>query len=74
MLSNMTRTRVIQVWFAAVALVVVTAVAFGAEMKVSTGGMLLTLSLVPPLIVFLLWPPAQTLTAGDVIRGTDHRT
>ena len=74
MLSNMSRTRVIQVWFAAVALVVVAAVAFGAEMKVSTGGMLLTLSLVPPLIVFLLWPAAQTLTAGDVIRGTDRRT
>ena len=74
MLSNLSRTTVIQVWFAAVALVVVAAVAFGAEMKVSTRGMLLTLSLVPPLIVFLLWPAAQSLTAGDVIRGTDRRT
>jgi hypothetical protein len=74
MLSNMTRTRVIQVWFAAVALVVVAAVAFGAQVSVGTGGILLTLSLVPPLIVFLLWPAAQGLTAGDVMRGTDHRT
>ena len=74
MLSNMTRTRVIQVWFAAVALVVVAAVAFGGEVNVGTGGMLLTLSLVPPIIVFLLWPRAQALTAGDVIRGTDRRT
>ena len=73
-MSNMSRTRVIQVWFAAVALVVVAAMAFGAEVKVGTGGMLLTLSLVPPLIMFLLWPAAQTLTAGDVIRGTDRRT
>ena len=48
----------IQVWFAAVALVVVAAMAFGADVKVGTGGMLLTLSLVPPLIVFLLWPRA----------------
>jgi hypothetical protein len=73
MLSNMTRARVIQVWFAAVALVVVAAVAFGAEMRVSTGGVLLTLSLVPALIVFLLWPQDQAVTAGDVLRGTDRR-
>ena len=74
MLSKMTRTTVIQVWFAAVALVVVAALAYGAEVKVGTGGMLLTLCLVPPLIVFLLWPVAQSVTAGDVIRGTDRRT
>lgn len=74
MLSNMTSARVIQVWFAAVALVVVAAVAFGAEMRVGTGGVLLTLSLVPALIVFLLWPEAQGLTAVDVMRGTDRRT
>ena len=73
-MSNMTRTRVIQVWFAAVALVVVAAVAFGAEVTVGTSGLLLTLGLVPPLIVFLLWPRAQSLTAGDVLRGTDRRT
>lgn len=73
MLSTMTRTRVIQVWFAAVALVVVAAVAFGAELNVGTGSTLLTLSLVPPLIVFLLWPGAESLTAADVIRGTDRR-
>jgi hypothetical protein len=70
----MTRTRVIQVWFATVALVVVAAVAYGVEVNVGTGGMLLTLSLIPPLVMFLLWPAAQSLTAGDVIRGTDRRT
>ena len=74
MLSNMTRMRVIQAWLAAVALVVVAAVAFGAEMNVSTAGVLLTLSLVAALIVFLLWPEAESVTAGDVIRGTDRRT
>ena len=73
MLSNMTRARVIRVWFAAVALVVVATVAFGAEVKVGTGGLLLTLSLIPPLVVFLLWPAAQPLTAGGVLGGTDRR-
>lgn len=74
MLSNMTRARVTQIWFAAVALVVVAAMAFGAEVKVGTGGLLLTLSVVPPFLVFLLWPRAQSLTAGDVRRRTDRRT
>jgi hypothetical protein len=74
MLSNITRTSVIRVWLAAVALAVVAAVAFGADVTVGTAGLLLTLSLVPPLLVFLLWPEAQSLTAGDVIRGTDRRT
>ena len=74
MLSNMTRARVIQGWFAAVALVVVAVVAFGAEVKVGTGGMMLALSIVPAVIIFVLWPEAQSLTAGEVIRGTDRRT
>jgi hypothetical protein len=73
MLNNITRTSVIQVWLAAVALVVVAAVAFG-EMRVSTTTFLLTLRLVTPVIVFLLWPEAQSLPAADVIRGTDRRT
>jgi hypothetical protein len=74
MLSNMKRTRVIQVWLAAAAPAVLAAVALGADVTVSTAVVLLTLSLVPSLLVFLLWPEAQSLTAGDVIRGTDRRT
>ena len=74
MLSNMTRARVIQVWFAAVALVTVATMAFGAQVKIGTGGLLLTLSLMPPLVVLLLWPAPQALTAGNVLRGTDRRT
>lgn len=73
MLKDMTRSRLIQVWFAAVALVVVAGVAFGAAVTVSTGAMLLALSLVPPAIVFLLWPGVQPLTAADVVHGRDRR-
>ena len=73
MLKHMTRAKVIQVWFAAVALLVVAAVALGAQATVGTGGMLLALSLVPPLVVFLLWPEPRSVTAGHVLRGTDRR-
>jgi hypothetical protein len=73
MLKDMTRSRLIQVWFAAVALVVVAGVAFGAAVTVSTGAMLLALSLVPPAIVLMLWPGVQALTAADVVHGRDRR-
>ena len=74
MLHKMTRARVIQAWFATVMLAFVAAVAFGPGMTVGTGGMLLVLSMVPPVILFFLWPAAESVTAGDVMRGTDRRS
>ena len=73
MVKNMTRSRVIQVWFAAVALIVVSAVALGVSMTAATGAMLLALSVVPPAIVLVLWPRAQPLTASEVLHGGDRR-
>jgi hypothetical protein len=74
MLTNMTRSRVIQVWFAAVALVVVAAVALGASVTVGTGAMLLALCLVPPAIVLALWHGVQPPTAADVLHTVDPRS
>ena len=73
MLNSMTRARAIQVWFVAVGLAVVTAVAFGVQMTFATAGMLVALAVVPPIVLFLLWPGPQSVTAGDVLRGTDRR-
>jgi hypothetical protein len=73
MLTNVSRSRIIQVWFVAVALVVAGAVALGVSMTVSTAVMLLALSVVPAGLVFLLWPAVQPLSAGDVLRGSDPR-
>jgi len=28
---------------------------------------------VPAVLIFLLWPQDQPVTAGDVLRGTDRR-
>jgi len=73
MLKDMTRSRLIQVWFAAVLLVVVTSIALGMAVTSSTGAMLLMLSLVPPAIVLLLWPVVQPITASEVLHGTGRR-
>lgn len=73
MAIHMTRSRLIQIWFAGVALVVVAALALRAALTVSTGAMLLALALAPALLVLLLWPGVQPPTASEVIHGTDRR-
>jgi hypothetical protein len=73
MQKDMTRSRLVQVWFAAVLLVVVAGMALGISVTVSTGAMLLALSLVPPAIVLLLWPGVQPLTASQVLHEASRR-
>jgi hypothetical protein len=67
-LKNMTRSRLIQVWFAAVVLGVLAGIALGASVTIATGVMLLALSLVPPAIVLMLWTGAQAPRAAEVLR------
>jgi hypothetical protein len=69
----MTQSRPIQVWFAIVLLIAVVAEAFGVSMTAGTGVTLLAMSFVPLAVALLLWPKAQTQTAGDVLRGVDRR-
>ena len=73
MLKDMTRSRSIQVWFAAVALVVVAAAELGASVTVGTGVVLMTLCLVPPALILMLWPSVQSPTVPDVIHNADRR-
>jgi hypothetical protein len=73
MLQALTRSKVIQAWFAAIVLIVVTAIALGATMSMGTAVLLLGLSLVPPGLVLMLWPGAQAQTASDVLHDTNRR-
>ena len=61
------------IWFAVVGLAIVAAIALGVSITLGTGLLLCGLSLVPAVILYMLWPRARTLTAGDVLRGTDPR-
>jgi hypothetical protein len=74
MLNDMTRSKVIQVWCVAVALVVAAALAFGVSVTVGTGVMLLALCLVPPAILVVLWPGVQPPTAAEVLHDADRRS
>jgi len=73
MLRDVTRSRLIQVWFVAIALVGAAVVAFGPAVALGTGAMLFVVSLVPPAILLALWPEAQSPTASDILHGTDRR-
>jgi hypothetical protein len=64
---------VIQVWFAAVVLIAVAATALGVSMTMGTAALLLAMCLVPPAVVFRLWPSDQPSTMAELIRESKTR-
>ena len=70
----MTRLKSIQMWFAAVAFVIVPAIVFGAAVTLSTAAMFVALALAPPLLVLLMWPGDQPLAVTGVTPGMDRRS
>ncbi len=70
----MTRSKSFQMWFVAVAFVIIAAVVFGAAVTVNTAAMIVALALAPPVLVLLTWPGDQPLAASGVIPGTDRRS
>ena len=73
MLKDLTRSKLIQIWFAAIILIAAAGVAMGATVRFGTGALLAAACLVPPAIVFMLWPGVEPPTAGDVLRSDDRR-
>ena len=69
----MTRSRLIGIWFSAVIVVVVAAMAFGAAVTIGTGALLLAMCLVPPVLVWLLWRTGSPPTIAEVIHDTEQR-
>jgi hypothetical protein len=71
--DTLTRTKLLLIWFMTVIVASAAAVVLGAHVTMGTGVLLSGLALVPPVIMWMLWPGARSLTAGDVLRGTDPR-
>jgi hypothetical protein len=67
MLNDITRNRLVGFWFAAVAVIIAVVVAMGVNVAVSTTALLLTLSLVPPGIILVLWRGAPPQTVGEIL-------
>jgi hypothetical protein len=73
MSRDMTRSRSIKLWFAAVALIAVVGAAFGVALTISTGITLLALCVVPPALKLWLWPAVQLPILAEERYGSDHR-
>ena len=69
--QHMTRSKAIQIWFAAVALIAVAGVAFGASITIGTGALLAALCLVPPAIILVVWPAVQPQTVAEVLHDAE---
>ena len=72
MLKDMTRSRLIQVWFAAMTLVVVAGLALGVAVTIGTGALLLALCLVPPAIILMLWRGGPAPTIAEVLHDAER--
>ena len=72
MLTDMTRSRVIQIWFVSVALICAASLAFGANLALSTWSLILAMCLVPPAMLFKLWPDAAARTTAEVIYDAEN--
>ena len=73
MLKHMTRSKLIVIWFSAVALVVVSMIALGVAVTMGTGALLLAMCLVPPLLVVMLWPIGGPPTIAEVLHDAQER-
>jgi hypothetical protein len=73
MLKDVTRSKLVGIWFAAVALAIVGCIAFGVAVTIGTGALLLAMSLVPPLLVVMLWPNGGPPTVAEVLHDAQDR-
>ena len=67
MLKGLTRAKVIRIWFVAVALVVAGALTLGANLSLGMWALILGMCLIPPTMVYMLWPGTQTRSMKDMI-------
>jgi hypothetical protein len=74
LLNDITRNRLVAMWFAAVAVVIASVVALGVNVSVSTSALLLALSLVPPGIIVVLWRSAPPQTVGELLYAANNAT
>jgi hypothetical protein len=72
-MNEITRSKLIQIWFMIVCVVIAAGVTLGTRVTAGTGAMLFLLCLVPPTIVLILWPGVQAPTAAEVLHEADTR-
>ena len=72
MLNDLTRGKVIQVWFGGLAVAVAGGVALGVRVNAGTAAVLVIIALVAPAIVLLLWPRAPEPTIIEMLQDNNR--
>ena len=72
-IRQITRVKAIQIWFAAVTLLVVAAIALGVVVTIGTAALLVAMSLVPPAVILMVWPSSQAPTMAEAIHRAKAR-
>ena len=72
-MKEISRTRLVGFWFAAVAVIIAWVVGTGVNIAISTAAFLLTMCLVPPAIMLLLWRGAPPPTVGELLYSVNTR-
>jgi hypothetical protein len=67
MFRDISRGRMVVVWFAGVVAVLAVILVVGAPMNGSTGSLLLLMSLVPPVVLLKVWRGAPPPTVAEVL-------
>ena len=73
MLKEISRTRLVGFWFVAVAVIIAWVVATGVNIAMSTTALLLTMCLVPPAIVLLVWRGAPPPTVRELLYSVNKQ-
>jgi hypothetical protein len=69
----LTRSKLIQIWFVSVALAVAAAFALGVDLTLGRWLLILGLCLVPPAILFKLWPEAPVRSMRDLVYDPNEK-
>ena len=70
-MKDMSRARMVGVWFAVVAVTAAFGVAMGMNISGSTGALLAVMSVVPPVVMLLVWRGAPPDTVAEVLHNAD---
>jgi hypothetical protein len=74
MLKDISRSRLVGFWFAAVTVTIAGVVVMGVNVGASTSALLLILSFVPPAILFFVWRGAPPPTVGEILYSANTPT
>jgi hypothetical protein len=74
MLTNISRTKLIEMWMAAIVVIMACSVVAGVNLTITTGPLWFVAAVVPPGVLLLLWHGAPPQTAAALMYSADTQS